>query len=131
MGSLGVDIGNVRALHPLRVLVAARDRQFVNVAGFLLARGGFHVQSTGRPRDVVSLVGTHDVDVVLLDGSESLSEAARLAGVLEALHPHVTVVVVADDGSEPPADSMRIFSKWNSLSELVMNLERMHLGGAA
>jgi hypothetical protein len=131
MGRLGVDIGNVRALHPLRVLVAARDRQFVNVAGFLLARGGFAVEWTRRPRDVVSLVGRGGVDVVLLDGSESLSEAARLAGVLEALYPHVTVVVVADEGSDPAADSMRVFSKWSSLSELVMNLERMHLGGAA
>ena len=44
-----IDIRNVRPLRPLRVLVAARDARFNRVAGFLLARRGFDVETLRRP----------------------------------------------------------------------------------
>lgn len=127
MGRVSLDRRNVRALHPLRVLLAARDRRFVNVAGFLLERGGYSVLSTRRPRDVVGLVERHRPDVVILDGSTSLTDAARLAGVIGALHPHVTVVIAAEDGFVPSVEGIHVFSKWDSLGELVANIERLHL----
>jgi CheY-like chemotaxis protein len=128
MGGLSLDRRNVRALHPLRVLLAARDRRFVNVAGLLLERGGYSVLSTRRPRDIVPLVERHRPDVVILDGSSSLTEAARVAGVIGALHPHVTVAIAADNGFLPSVDGIHVFSKWDSLGELVANIERLHLG---
>jgi hypothetical protein len=128
METTGVDIGNVRALRRLRVLVAARDRRFLRVAGFLLARRGFEVESTRRPRDVLEIVGRRPPDIVILDGSGSLAEAARSVAVLEAVCPHVTVVVVSDETPPPATANLRIFPKWTSFEQLALNLEGMHLG---
>jgi len=128
MQTSGVDIGNVRALRPLRVLLAARDRRFLRVAGFLLARHGFAVESTKRPRELLALVDARCPDIVILDGSDSLADAARTVGAIEAVHPHVTVIVMAEDAAPQTAVNFRIFPKWTSLEELVLKIERMHLG---
>jgi PleD family two-component response regulator len=111
------DIRNVRSLRPLRVLVAARDARFGRVAGFLLARRGFDVEILHRPSKVLDAVSRTGVDVVIVDASDSVSEAARTVAALEALHP-------ADaDGA-----ALRILPKWTSLETLVLNLEATHLG---
>jgi DNA-binding NtrC family response regulator len=127
MESAGVNLGNVRALRQLRVLVAARDRRFLRVAGFLLARGGFDVESTSRPRDLLQVLERQPADIVILDGSESLAEAARSVAAVEALHPHVTVLVVSDDGAAPTVN-LRVFDKWKSFERLVVDLRAMHFG---
>jgi PleD family two-component response regulator len=123
-----VDIRNVRPLRPLRVLVAARDARFGRVAGFLLARRGFEVESLRRPSKVLDTVSRAGFDVVVLDASDSLREAARTVASLEALQPHLTVVVVADRPADNGDANLRILPKWTSLETLVLNLEAMHLG---
>jgi hypothetical protein len=123
-----VDIRNVRSLRPLRVLVAARDARFIRVAGFLLARRGFHVETLRRPSQVLDSVARTNVDVVIVDASDSFSRTARSIAALEALHPHVTVIVVADDPAESNGDTFHIHPKWTSLETLALNLEAMHLG---
>jgi len=122
------DIRNVRSLRPLRVLVAARDARFGRVAGFLLARRGFDVEILHRPSKVLDAVSRTGVDVVIVDASDSVSEAARTVAALEALHPHLTVVVVADDPADADGATLRILPKWTSLETLVLNLEATHLG---
>jgi len=122
------DIRNVRSLRPLRVLVAARDARFGRVAGFLLARRGFDVEILHRPSTVLDAVSRTGVDVVIVDASDSVSEAARTVAALEALHPHLTVVVVADDPADADGATLRILPKWTSLETLVLNLEATHLG---
>jgi len=121
-----MDIQNVRPLRPLRVLVAGRDARFGRVAGFLLARHGFEVETSRRPSEVVEAVSRLGIDVVILDATDSLSDAARTAATLDALHPHITAVVVAD---EPGIhnDNLQVLPKWTSLETLVLNLEAMHL----
>jgi hypothetical protein len=128
METADVNLGNVRALRRLRVVVAARDRRFLRVAGFLLRRSGFEVDSTPRPHEVLSVVGRQPPDIVIIDGSDSLAEAARFVAVLEALHPHVTVIVVSDEGVSPATDNLKVFPKWKSFEHLVLDLEAMHLG---
>jgi PleD family two-component response regulator len=124
-----VDIHNVRPLRPLRVLVAARDARFGRVAGFLVARRGYDVEILRRPSTVLEAIPRVGADVVIVDATDSVSETARMLAALEALHPHVTAVVVSDD---PAADSdggpFRVLPKWTSLETLVLNLEAMHLG---
>ena len=122
-----MDTGNVRPLRPLRVLVAARDARFERVAGFLLARRGFEVERLRPPWNVVEAVSRHAVDVVILDASGSVSEAGRVVAALEALHPHLTVVLVADD-PDSVHGNLQILPKWTSLETLALNLEAMHLG---
>jgi PleD family two-component response regulator len=123
-----VDIGNVRPLRPLRVLVAARDARFGRVAGFLLARRGFDVEILHRPSQVLDAVSRTGTDVVIVDASDSFSETARSVGTLEALHPHLTVIVVADDPAEADGATFRVLPKWTSLETLVLNLQATHLG---
>jgi DNA-binding NtrC family response regulator len=123
-----VDIRNVRPLRPLRVLVAARDARFNRVAGFLLARRGFEVETLRRPSAILDTVSRTGVDVVVVEASESISEIARAVAALDALHPHVTVVVVGDEPDEADDAALRILPKWTSLETLVANLEAMHLG---
>jgi DNA-binding NtrC family response regulator len=124
----GVNLDNVRALRRLRVLVAARDRRFLRVAGFLLARGGFDVESTRHPRDLVRVVDRQPPDIVILDGSESLADAGRGVAAIEALHPHVTVIVVSDEGDADSTVNLRVFDKWKSFEQLVLGLRAMHFG---
>jgi PleD family two-component response regulator len=122
------DIRNVRSLRPLRVLVAARDARFGRVAGFLLARRGFDVEILHRPSKVLEAVSRTGVDVVIVDAGDSVAEAARTVAALEALHPHLTVVVVADDPADADGATLRVLPKWTSLETLVLNLEATHLG---
>ena len=121
-------IGNVRTLRPLRVLVAARDARFARVSGFLLARRGFDVETVRVPERVLDTLARAEFDVLILDASESFSEAARLVGALDALYPHLTVVVVADPAPDQDGIAFRILPKWTSLENLVLNLESLHLG---
>lgn len=123
-----VDTRNVRSLRPLRVLVAARDGRFNRVAGFLLARRGFEVEILRRPSAVLDAVSRTGIDVVIVDASDSVSDTARTAAALEALHPHITVVVVAEDPADADGGALRVLPKWTSLESLVANLEAMHLG---
>jgi DNA-binding NtrC family response regulator len=122
------DGGNVRALRQPRILLAASDRRFERVAGFLLARKGFRVVSTGRPADFLAIVERERPDVVILDGSDSLAAAARAVAVIEALHGHVTVFVVADEGVQRAPESLRVFPKWTSLEQLISSIEAMQFG---
>jgi DNA-binding NtrC family response regulator len=122
-----VGIQNVRSLRPLRVLVAARDARFNRVAGFLLARRGFQVEVLRRPSALLETVSRSGIDVVIVDATGSVSEVARAVAAIRALHPHITVTVVADDPAEGDG-ALRVIPKWTSLETLVANLEAMHLG---
>jgi DNA-binding NtrC family response regulator len=123
-----VHIGNVRPLRPLRVVVAAADARFGRVAGFLLARRGFEVELLRRPSDVLDVVFEKGVDIVILDATGSLSEAERSHAAIEASHPHVTVILVADEVAETRYGTQQILPKWTSLETLILNLEARHLG---
>jgi DNA-binding NtrC family response regulator len=121
------DLGNVQAIHRLHVLVAAQDRRFQRMAGFLLARAGLKVSMLRKVSDVLSTVERSRPDVVILDATGSLSEAARTAAVVEALHAGTTVVLVAEDHI-PEVTNLHVHPKWESFDELAANLERMHVG---
>jgi DNA-binding NtrC family response regulator len=121
-------LGNVQALHRLRVLVVARDRRFQRMAGFMLARVGLHVSALRTEADVLPTIDRLRPDIVVLDGSESLSDAARTAASIEAMEPRTTVVLVADDDAIPDVMTLEVFPKWRSFANLAANLERMRLG---
>jgi DNA-binding NtrC family response regulator len=126
MENAGVNLDNVRALRRLRVLVATRDRRFLRVAGFLLARGEFDVESSARPRDLLQVIERQPPDIVILDASESLAEAARCVAAAEALHPHITVLVVSDNGAAASTVNLRVVDKWKSFEQVVVGLRELH-----
>jgi uncharacterized protein len=68
---------------PIRVLLGTRDEQFLRLAEFLLTRNGFAVETTKKIAAAVDLVWRQRLDVVVLDASDSLSEAARTAAAIK------------------------------------------------
>lgn len=122
-------LDNVRALHRVRVLVASGDQRFVRVAGFLLERSGLLVTELRNVDHILGAVDRHTPHVVVLDGSDSLAASSRSAAAIEALHPGVRVIVVAEngDGSQPAGGSLSHLPKWSSMTELVAEVERSYL----
>lgn len=113
-------------------MVAVADTRFMRLACFLLARRGFEIQSTKRPKELLALLDRWAVDVVVLDGSGSFTDAARLAGAIEALHPEIAVIVVAENpDAVEPIGNLQLFPKWTAFDELARSIERAHLGLAS
>jgi len=115
----------VRLLRPIRVLVVSRDRRYLGVLDFLLARKNLVVESSRRPRELLGLV-ERGVDVVVLDGSDSLAAAAEAVAELEALHPEIGVIVVAERRKRA-GTVFRPLPKWGSPQRLADEIERVYL----
>ena len=111
---------------PIRVLLATRDEEFLRLAQFLLTRNGFAVESTKKIVNAVNLVDRQRLDVVVLDASESLIEAARTAAAIEALHPQVGVVIVCDDERPRPTTGLEILEKWEALETITDDIRRSY-----
>lgn len=122
-------LDNVRPLHRVRVLVASGDQRFVRMAGFLLERSGFLVTALHNVDHMLGAVDRHAPHVVVLDGSDSLGASSRSAAAIEALHPGVRVIVVAENrnGSQPGDGSPSEFPKRSSMTELVAEVGRSYL----
>ncbi len=103
---------------PTRVLLGTSDDRFLRLARFLLTRDNFDVEATRRVVRAVDLVGRHRSDVVVIDATGSLADAARTVAAIEALHPDVGVVVVYD--GEPPrwTTGLKVTEKWAALETL-------------
>jgi uncharacterized protein len=113
--------GRVRAISnhsPTRVLLGTADDRFLRLARFLLTRNQFEVQVTKRIVNAATLVERGKPHVVVIDASDSLGDAARAVAAIEALHPHVGVVVVCD--GEPPrwTTGLKVAEKWEALETL-------------
>lgn len=111
-----------------RVVLAARDRRFLRVTSFLLAREGFIVDSTRKPEDLLAMVQRHRPDVVILDGMDSLTLTARALVEIEALPYPVEVLVVAEVPEASAPTSVRLLHKWTSFDALLQEVERLSEG---
>jgi uncharacterized membrane protein (UPF0127 family) len=101
-----------------RVLLSTNDDRFLRLARFLLTRNQFEVEATRRLARTVDLVERHRSDVVVIDASNSLADAAHTVAAMEALHPDVALVVVCD--GEPPrwTAGLKVTEKWAALETL-------------
>jgi DNA-binding NtrC family response regulator len=127
MRGVRVHLENVVPLRS-RVVLAARDRRFLRVTSFLLAREGFLVNSTRRLEDLLEMVQRHRPDVVILDGMDSLTMTARALAEIEALPYSVAVLVVAEVPEASSPTSLRLLHKWTSFERLVQEVERLSDG---
>jgi DNA-binding NtrC family response regulator len=116
---------NVRVLRRIRVLVVSRDRPFAAMAKFLLAREGIDAEASSRPGDLFELVRRR-IDVVVIDATGSLANAASAAAELEALYPGIGVVMVTDERG-PQARALPVLPKWAALEELAEAARRAYL----
>ena len=116
---------------PIRVLLASRDDRFLRLSRFLLTRDDFAVESTKRPPSAVDFVERHGTDVVVLDASDSLSEAARTVAAIEALNPRVRVLLVCDSDRPRPTTGLNVMEKWQSLETLADEIKLSQTGSRA
>jgi uncharacterized membrane protein (UPF0127 family) len=117
--------------HPIRVLLGSRDDRFLRLARFLLTRNDFAVESTKRLPSAVAYVERHGSDVVVLDASDSLSEAARTVAAIEALNPQVRVMLVCDADRPRPTTGLNVVEKWHALETLADEIKLSHAGSRA
>ena len=116
---------------PIRVLLGTRDDRFLRLARFLLTRNDFVVESTKRLPSAVEYVEKHGTDVVVLDASDSLSEAAKTVAAIEALNPDVRVLLVCDADRPRPTAGLNVIEKWQALESLPDEIKLSHAGSRA
>ena len=122
----GAPASSLRELARIRVLLVARDRRFLRVAGAFLFAEGHAVEASERPSELLELVHRLHTDVAVIDASGSLGEAARAAASLQALPSAVAAVLVADRERTSPATGLSLLPKWGRLEELAARIEEAY-----
>ena len=105
----------IKGARKIRVVIAAADRPFLNIASFLLARDGFEVEPARDPTSVCDVVERHRANVVVFDATDASVSRQLLA--LARRHPDVGVVVVSESPTvaEP---STPLLPKWGAFAGL-------------
>lgn len=115
----------VRAVRPIRVLVASRDKRFMRVTAFLLRRAGFGVEVSSRPDALVALVAEHEPSVVVFDAGSS-AEAQHVVAALTAASASTSIVVLTDDAAAVHSSpTIRVAARWCPFEELVQEIESL------
>ena len=123
----GPTSANVHLLRPIRVLVASRDLRFVSLVRFLLGRDQIAVDATPALNELLDAVQETGADIVVIDADGAPERAAQAVAELEAVHPDVAVMVVAD-GASPATSALTARPKWLELEELSREIQRAYLG---
>ncbi len=113
-----------------RILLVAGDRRFRAVASTLLSRRGYRVLVPERDDDLALLAAREHVEVVLIDATSSLTEAARETARLQAMAPSVAVLAVSDE-PDPALTSLPVLSKWGEFGSLFDAIERVRADKAS
>jgi CheY-like chemotaxis protein len=113
-----------------RLLLVASDRRFRAVASALLSQRGYAVTIGDCHADITELAARERSDLVVIDASASLTEAAQDAARLGALQPPVALVAVSSEPQDELA-AMPVISKWNSFDDLLDAIERALPGSGA
>lgn len=106
-----------------RVLLYAEDRRFRELACTLLSGRGYAVAICSRDEDLAEAAVREAADVVLIDASASLTEAARAAARLGALNPRVGIVAVSTSAHAGLA-ALPVLPKWSPFETLFAAIER-------
>ena len=121
-GDSGRKPSNIRRLQPLRVLLAGRDRRFMRVTSFLLARRGYAV-SRSNVLDAVNVADRQRCDVVLVELDGSRVEAGRVIAALQASAAAPAVVTLVEDGAENAWPGLRALDKWTPIEKLAAEID--------
>lgn len=121
----------VTRLRPIRVLLVAHDRRFLRTANVLLSRQGCEVFHLERPSELLDQAERQRPNVVVLDGSDSLSATAKAVAALEAMPTPVYTVVVYEATQGDPLRGLRMVPKWGAFSELMSEVQRLYDNGSS
>jgi CheY-like chemotaxis protein len=113
---------DVRRLQPLRVLLCGRDRRFLRVTSFLLARRGYDVAQASF-RDAVNAAEKQRSDIVLLEPSDSRVDTGRTIAALQASTASPGLLVVYDDVNDAQWNGLPAVHKWTPIEKLIDEVE--------
>jgi CheY-like chemotaxis protein len=115
---------HVPRLRQIRVLLISLDARFLRVTAFLLRRRAYAVVTAASRKEGLRILARGEADVVV-DGSGPLGVAVRLAAAVEALYPHVAVLIAADPlpASVP---GVRVVPKYCPPDELAAAIEHAY-----
>jgi DNA-binding NtrC family response regulator len=105
-----------------RLLLVASDRRFRAVASALLTQRGYVVIIGDARANVTELAAREGAELVLLDASGSLTQAAADAARLATLRPAVPMVAVSAEPQRELA-ALPVISKWSSFDRLLAAIE--------
>jgi uncharacterized membrane protein (UPF0127 family) len=108
----------------ITIALLARDRRFVRVTSFLLARHGYAVHTTHTPRSLIELLERTGADVVVVDGSDPSNAGASAGALLSTLERPRGLVVVDESGNARPLRARAAVPKWTSFEHLLEAIER-------
>jgi len=125
---MSVAHSNVRALRPLRILLASDDAPFAE----RLADGAHErkVALTCVPGDtnIDVALARYRSNVYVLDTRDALPRGARSATAFAALHPDIPVVLVAERAVSRTVAGLLLLEKWRSTDRLLGEIELAFLG---
>jgi hypothetical protein len=117
-------LANVRPLRPIRLLLAGRDRRYLRVMAFLLARRGYDTRRSSNDAGLVADVASFAPNVVILVEGESFGDTVGQAVALLGTTDGLSVVVSTSRPDAPPMNRLRYVQKWGSFDSLVEEVER-------
>jgi uncharacterized membrane protein (UPF0127 family) len=104
------------------VLLVGDDRRFRSVVSLLLTRRGYRALVADPGQDIVDGVARGEVEVVVIDATSSLTQAAHESARLQEACPAVGVVVVSDDPRHT-LESLPVVRKWGGFVSLFEAIE--------
>ena len=116
----------VQRLRPLRVLLAIRDRRYMRLTCFLLARRGYEVVQDGGP-NIADTAARWRADVVLFEPDSSRGATARTLAALAALPAPPAVLTVVGDSSRDGLPGVVTVRKWTPLEDLAREIDAASL----
>jgi hypothetical protein len=117
-------LANVHPLRPIRVLLAGRDRRYLRVMAFLLARRGYDTRRSKNEAVLLADISSFRPDVVLLVEGTSFGDTVGQAVALLARTDGVSVIVSTSRHEAPPTNRLRYVQKWGPFDSLVEEVER-------
>jgi DNA-binding response OmpR family regulator len=119
---------NVKALHPMRVLLVTDDDRFADRITSAAEQQGLPIARASTQDDLETTADETSSNVVALDARTRLGRTARTATTFATLHPSIAVVVVARRASPRTLAGLTLVEEWSPPERLLDELNAAHLG---
>jgi hypothetical protein len=122
------ELREVRALHPMRLLLVSDDSEYANSLVFAAASRGVLATVVPVTDDVEDQTRRIGADAVVFDGGETYAPILRLGSAFAAVHPRIAVGIVANRVPERSAGNLLVMDRWRSAERLLGELDRARIG---
>ena len=121
---------NVRALHPMRVLLVTDDERFATSVAVAAALQRVPLAHVRTADDLDAIAAQHKPNVVVFDARGAPRRISRCASAYATLHPRAAVVLVTNDSRVRTVSGLRLVPK-RTAERLLDELELAYLGVVA